>query len=185
MGLFVATRTTKFVQEIGIIGVGFKLADIAIILVDAALVGRRSGTLITACPFTKHPRGVAIGFEDFGQNFVVHIIGFLSCPALCEVSVLAIKIRHILSAPILFVAAHVGVSAVLTRHKRCTRGCRHRTSGISLCEAHAFCGHTVYVRGGNEFLSVARQIAIAHIVAHNINDVGTLLGLTLEGGQYA
>ena len=164
---------------------GFKLADVAIILVDAALVGGGSGTLITACPFTKHPRGVAIGFEDFGQNFVVHIIGFLSCPTLFEVSVFAIKIGHILSAPVFLVAAHVGVSAVLSSHERGTRGSRHRTSGISLCEAHAFSGHAVYVGGGNEFLSVARQIAIAHIVAHNVDDVGTLLRLTLEGGQYA
>ena len=183
VGLFVATRTAKFVQEIGIIGMSFKLADVAIIFVDAALVGRRSRTLITACPFAKHPRGVAIGFEDFGQNLVVHIIGFLSCPALCKVSVFAIKIRHILSAPVFLVAAHVGVSAVLSSHEGGTRGSRHWTSGISLCEAHAFGCHAVEIGGSDVLLTIASQVAIAHVVAHDVDDVGTLLRMTSHGCQ--
>ena len=37
--------------------------------------------------------------------------------------------------------------------------------------------------GGNEFLSVARQIAIAHVVAHDVDDVGTLLRMTSHGCQ--
>ena len=162
---------------------GFKLADVAIIFVDAALVGRRSRIFVTASPFTKHTRGVAIGFEDFGQNFVVHIIRLLSCPAFFKVGVLAIQIRHILSAPVFLVAAHVGVSAVLSSHECGTRGSRHRTSGISLCEAHAFGCHAVEIGGSDVLLTIASQVAIAHVVAHDVDDVGTLLRLTCHGCQ--
>ena len=37
---FVASRTTVFVQEVGIVSMRLKLADVAIIFVDATLVGR-------------------------------------------------------------------------------------------------------------------------------------------------
>ena len=185
MRLFVATRTTEFVQEVGIIGVGFKLADVAIIFVDAALVGRRSGVFVAASPFAKHTRGVAVLLEDFRQNLVVHIIGFLSCPAFGKISVATIEVGHILAAPVFLVAAHVGVSAVLPSHERCARRSRHWTSGISLREAHAFGCHAVEIGGGDVFLTIASQVAIAHVVAHDVDDVGTLLRLTSHRCQSA
>ena len=79
----------------------------------------------------------------------------------------------------------MGVSAVLSGHEGCAGGSRHWATGIGLGKAHPFGGHAVDVRGGDILLAVATEIAVAHIVTHDIDDVGSLLGLGGEGGKGA
>ena len=183
--LGVACRTAEGVEEVGIISVGLELTDVAKVFVDAALVGRGDGRFVASGPFAEHAGGVAVGFEDFGQNLVVHVIGFLSGPSVLEVGILAVEIGHALVAPIFFVATHVGVSAVLSGHERGARRCGDGATGIGLRETHAFGGHAVDARGGNVLLSVATEIAVAHVVTHDVDDVGALLRMGGEGGEGA
>ncbi len=173
--LGVACRTAEGVEEVGIISVGLELTDVAKVFVDAALVGRGDGRFVASGPFAEHAGGVAVGFEDFGQNLVVHVIGFLSGPSVLEVGILAVEIGHALVAPIFFVATHVGVSAVLSGHECGARRCGDGATGIGLRETHAFGGHAVDTRGRNVLLSVATEIAVAHVVTHDVDDVGALL----------
>ena len=173
----------KGVEEIGIISVGLELTDVAKVFVNAALVGRGDRRFVASGPFAEHAGGVAVGFEDFGQNLVVHVIGFLSGPSVLEVGILAVEIGHALVAPIFFVATHVGVSAVLSGHECGARRCGDGATGIGLCETHAFGGHAVDARGGNVLLSVATEIAVAHVVTHDVDDVGALLRMGGEGGK--
>ena len=161
------------------------MANVAIELIDSALVGGGDRRLVAARPLTEHTDGVAVGFKDFGENLVIHIIGFLSGPSFFEVGILTVEIGDGLVAPILFVAAHVGVSAVLSGHERGARGGRHWATGIGLGEAHAFGGHAVEMGGGDILLTVATEVAVAHIVAHDIDDVGALLGVGGKGGKSA
>jgi len=183
MRLGVASRTAEGVEEVGIISVGLELTDVAKVFVDAALVGRGDGRFVASGPFAEHAGGVAVGFEDFGQNLVVHVIGFLSGPSVLKVGILAVEIGHALIAPIFFVATHVGVSAVLSGHERSTRRCGNRATGIGLRETHAFGGHAVDARGRDVLLSVATEIAVAHVVTHDVDDVGALLRMGGEGGK--
>lgn len=183
--LGVAGRTAEGVEEVGIVGVRFELANVAEILVDASFVGGGSRRFVTARPLAEHTGGVAVGLEDFGENLVIHVIGFLSGPSFFEVGVLPIEILDGLVAPILFVAAHVGMAAVLSGHEGCAGGSRHGATGIGLGEAHAFGGHAVDVGGGDILLTVATEIAVAHIITHDIDDVGSLLGVGGEGGKGA
>ena len=183
--LGVAGRTAEGVEEVGIVGVRFELTNVAEILVDTSLVGGGCRRLVTARPLTEHTGGVAVGLEDFGENLMIHVIGFLTGPSFFEVGVLPIEILDGLVAPILFVAAHMGVSAVLSGHEGCAGGSRHGATGIGLGEAHAFGGHAVDVGGGDILLTVATEIAVAHIVTHDIDDVGSLLGVGGEGGEGA
>ena len=136
MGLGIAGRTTEGVEEVGIVSVGLELTDVAKVFVDAALVGRGDRRFVASGPFAEHAGGVAVGFEDFGENLVIHVIGFLSGPSFFEVGVLSIEIGNGLVAPILFVAAHMGVSTVLSGHEGCAGGSRHGATGIGLGEAH-------------------------------------------------
>ena len=183
--LGVACRTTEGVEEVGIVSVGLELTDVAKVFVDAALVGRGDRRFVASGPFAEHAGGVAVGFEDFGQNLVVHVIGFLSGPSVLEVGILAVEIGHALVAPIFFVATHVGVSAVLSGHECGARRCGDGATGIGLCETHAFGGHAIDARGGNVLLSVATEIAVAHVVTHDVDDVGALLRMGGEGGEGA
>ena len=185
MGLGVAGRTAEGVEEVGIVGVRFELANVAKVLVDASLVGGRDRRLVASRPFSEHTGGVAVGFEDFGEDLVIHVIRFLPRPAVFKIGVLPIEIGNVLVAPILFVAAHVGVSAVLPGHERCARGGGDGAAGVGLGETHALGGHAVEVGGGDILLAVATEIAVAHIVTHDIDDVGALPGLGGEGGKGA
>ena len=181
--LGVACRTAEGVEEVGIISVGLELTDVAKVFVDAALVGRGDGRFVASGPFAEHAGGVAVGFEDFGQNLVVHVIGFLSGPSVLKVGILAVEIGHALVAPIFFVATHVGVSAVLSGHECGARRCGDGATGIGLRETHAFGGHAVDARGRDVLLSVATEIAVAHVVTHDVDDVGALLRMGGEGGK--
>ena len=183
MCLGVACRTAEGVEEVGIISVGLELTDVSKVLVDAALVGRGDGRFVASGPFAEHAGGVAVGFEDFGQNLVVHVIGFLSGPSVLKVGILAVEIGHALVAPIFFVATHVGVSAVLSGHECGARRCGDGATGIGLRETHAFGGHAVDARGRDVLLSVATEIAVAHVVTHDVDDVGALLRMGGEDGK--
>ena len=85
------------------------------------------------------------------------------------------------SLPILLVAPHVGVARVLPRHERGPRGGAHGTARVGLGEAHAFGGHAVDVGRGYEGLSVAAEVAVAHVVAEDEEDIGAAVCLGSRG----
>ena len=110
----VARRTAVGIEEVGIVEMRLKLADVAIKLIDAAFIGRRNRTFIAASPLTEHTRGVAIVFEDFGNDNVGGVVRFLTNKGIVGV----VTILHgVVVGPIFFVASHVGVSRMLTRHE--------------------------------------------------------------------
>ena len=161
---------------------GLKLADVAKELVNTALVGCGNRSFVAARPLTKHARLIAVGFHDFGQKDVVGVVGML--PHNGKVGVLAI-LHGVLGIPIFLVAAHFGVSAVLPCHETRPRRCAHRCSGIGLSEAHTLGSHAVDVGCEDVGLSIAAQIAIAHVVAHDVEDVGLrgFCGLRRQQGK--
>ena len=110
----VARRTAIGVEEVGIVEMRLKLADVAIKLIDAAFIGRRNRTFIAASPLTEHSRGVAIVFENFGNDDVGGVVRFLTNKGIVGV----VTILHgVVVGPIFLVASHVGVSRMLTRHE--------------------------------------------------------------------
>ena len=60
---------------------------------------------------------------------------------------------------------------------------KHRCSGIGLSEAHTLGSHAIDVGCEDVGLSIAAQIAIAHVVAHDVDDVGALLCMGGESGE--
>ncbi len=99
---------------------------------------------------------------------MVRIIGMLSNYG--EVLVDTI-LHHRDITPVLFIATHLTVAAVLTGHKRSARRSAHRASGIGLGKLHAFAGHGVDTGCGYILLAIAAQVAIPHIITHYIYDV--------------
>ena len=90
-----------------------------------------------------------------------------------------------LATPIFTVVAHFGVPRMLPRHQGCTRRCRDGTAAVCLRETHAFLGHTVKTRRGDIRLPVACQIAIAHIITKDEDNVrlGLLACHRCKGNQ--
>ena len=84
------------------------------------------------------------------------------------------------AAPIFFVGPDMGVAGVLACHEGGARRGRHGAAGIRLGEAHPFGGKAVDVGRGDKLLAVASQVAITHVVAHDVKDIGPRLR---PGGQ--
>ena len=115
----VAARAAVLVEKVGVVEVGLELADVAIELIDAALVGRGGRTLVAARPLAEHARSVALLLEDFGNDDVVHVVRLLSHHGVVGVA----AVHHGAGvAPIFFIAANVGVACVLPGHERGARG---------------------------------------------------------------
>ena len=86
-----------------------------------------------------------------------------------------------ISSPILLVTTHLGVTRVLTRHEASARGSTHGATGIGLGEAHTLLGHAVKVGRTDVLLPVTTHVRIAEVVTHDVDDVGFLLILCLQG----
>ena len=115
----IARRTTVGIQEVGIVEMRLKLADVAIELINAALIGGGNRTFVATSPLTEHTRGIAIIFENFGNDNVGGVVWLLSNKGIVRV----VTILHgVVVGPIFFVASHVGVSRMLTRHETGARG---------------------------------------------------------------
>ena len=193
------------VQEVGIVGMCLELTDGTVEAVNAAEVGQRAGrTLaalagvriavgqcgvgigivvvpISAGPFAEHARAVAFRLEELGDDGMRHVVGFL--PDDVIVGILA---EHILSeraAPVLAVAANLGVPRVLARHEGAAAGRTDGTSGVGLREAHPFLRHAVDAGRADETLSVASQVTVAHVVTHYIYNIGVRFGICSHKGQ--
>ena len=166
----IARRTAVAVEEIGEIEVGLELADIAVELINAATVGRGGGAFVATGPFAKHTGGVAVVAEDFGQDDVGGVVRFLAHDGIVGVVAIADA-----AAPIFLVGPDVGVTGVLACHEGGTRRCRHGAAGIRLGEAHPFGGEAVDVGRGDKLLAVASEVAITHVVAHDVKDIGPRL----------
>ena len=165
----VACRLAVAVQEIRIIQVCLKLADISIELVNATFVGRRNRPFVAAGPLAEHAGSIAVILHNLRQNHMVGVVWMLTDNGI--ILIFAIHhCRHIF--PIFFIAAHFTMSAVLTSHKSGTRRSTYRTAGISLGETHSLLCHPVDVRCLNIGLSIATEVAVTHIVAHYIYYIG-------------
>ena len=101
-GLRVAAARTVTVQEVRVILVRHVLADVAVVLVDTAFVGRGARAFVAARPFAEHARGVAVVLHDFGQYLVLRGVRLLAHNAVLR----AHAILHRAVGPILLVAAH-------------------------------------------------------------------------------
>ncbi|CDB06005.1 unknown [Prevotella sp. CAG:520] len=146
-----------------------KLANVAVELVYAALVGCRGRAFVAACPLAEDACGVAVVLQHLGQNLVLRIVRLLTHNS----KIYVVAVHHgMLSRPILAVAAHVSVTRMLTRHYRSARGRRHRRTGVSLREAHALLSHAVDVGRADIGLSVAGEVAVTHVVAQYEYNVG-------------
>ena len=172
----VAARTTVLVEEVGIVEVSLELTDIAVVFVNTAFVRRGCGAFVAARPLSKHTGGVALALENFGDDDMVHVIGFLT-----DHGIVCITSVGDLSAPVFFVAANVRVSRVLPGHEGGAGGSGDGTAGVGLGEAHALCGETVEMRGGDVLLPVAGKVTVAHVVAHDVKDVGAVLSVKADG----
>ena len=185
------------VQKVRVVGVCLELADGAIVAVYSAQVGQRCRAACLPCvrirvalgvslvgvgvlhvviarrPLAEHARLVAGFLEQLGDDLVGVLIGFLSNDII--VGVLPECVLPKASLPILAVAPDMDVARVLAGHEAGTRRSADGTAGIGLCEAHALCCHAVEVGGGDELLPVAAKVAISHVVAHDIDDVGALV----------
>ncbi len=100
-------------------------------------------------------------------------IGFLTNEGIIGIIGKGILLER--AVPVLTVASHMGVTRMLARHERCTRRCTHGTTGIGLGKAHSLLSHTVQIGGLYPLLTIAAKVAIAHIITHNKDNVGSLL----------
>ena len=111
------------------------------------------------------------------------------CSAMPDNVVVGIPLEHVLpehrAAPILLVAAYLGVACMLACHKGATAGCTHGTSRVGLREAHTLSGHAVYARCRDILLAIASEVAVAHIVAHYIYNVRVIRPCKGQGRQSA
>ena len=159
---------TVSVQEIGIVQMCLKLTYITVKFIYTPFIRCGAGTFIAARPFTENSCNIAVLLHDFGQNNVVFIIRFLSYDR--EIFIDAVcHGRNIF--PIFFITTHMSMPSVLPGHQRSTGRCTNRTTGISLGKQHTFLRHTVEVGRLDIFLPVTPQVAIAHIIAENENDI--------------
>lgn len=168
----VAFRTGVAVEEIGEIEMGLILANVAVKLVNAPLVGSGSRAFVAPSPFAEQACGVAIVFENFGQNDVGGVVGLLSHDGV--VLVLAIGDEGRLR-PVFPIATNMGVSCVLTGHESGTRGRTHGRTSVGLSETHTLSGKAIDVWRSDEALAIATEIAIAHVVTHDVEDIGTFV----------
>ena len=76
----VAAAAAIGIQNIRIVQMRLKLADIAIELVDAPRLGRGDGAFVASCPFAEKPGGVAIILEYLGRTTCA--VSYGSCPTM-------------------------------------------------------------------------------------------------------
>lgn len=160
------------VEKVGIVEMGLKLADVAVVLVHAAFVGRGPRALVAAGPFAEHARAVAVVLHYLGQDDVRAVIGLL--PHHGVVGVVPVPDRPGLG-PVLPVAPDPCVARVLPRHQARPRGGADGTARVSLREEHALGGQTIDVGRADILLPVAGQVAIAHVIAKDKQDVRPLM----------
>lgn len=165
----VAQSRVVAVQEVGIVEVRLKLADVTEELVDPTLVGGRDRTFVTAGPLAEHTGRVAIVLHHLGQDHMIGVVGVLSYHGIVGID----AITHLAAlGPILLVATHLAVSRVLPRHDAGPRRGAHGTARIGLGKPHALRGHAVEIGSLDISLSVTPQVTIAHVVAQDKNNVG-------------
>ena len=66
----------------------------------------------------------------------------------------------------------------MTGHEAGSRGCRDRAAGIGRRHAHTLSSQAVDVGRAEMLLTVAGEVAVAQVVAHDIQDVRPLAGGT-------
>lgn len=168
----VAERLAVAVEEVGIVEMCLELTEIAVVFVDAAGVGCRRASLVASGPLAEHSGGIARVVEYLGDDDVGGVVRLLSDNRI--VYVVAVAVVEVGLVPVLLVASHMGVARVLAGHEGGARRCRHRRAGVGLREAYALCGEAVDARRGDELLAVAAEVAVAHVVAHDVENVGAL-----------
>ena len=185
------------IQEVGIVGMCLELADVAIVAIHATLVRQRGtaalsalggigiaigiqqvgigilAVIVTTCPLAKHTSVISSLLHHLGDNLMAHEIRFLTNESI--VGIVSESILFQCTSPILSITTHMCMASMLTSHERSTRRCTHRTASISLSEAHAFLCHTVKIGSLYQLLTIASEVAISHIIAHDEDDIGAIL----------
>ena len=184
------------VQEVWIVGMRLELADVAIVAIHATPVGQ-GGTaalcalggigvavgvqqigigvlhvIVSSCPLAEHTRSISCLLHQLRDYLMVQQVWFLAYDAI--VGIVAKGVLPQCPVPILPVATNMGVARVLTGHERGTRWRTDWTAGICLGKAHAFLCHTVKVGSLYQLLPIAAKVAIAHVIAHDEDNVRAL-----------
>ena len=141
-------------QVCGIVGVGFALAVVAVEHVESHVVGFTARTGVTHAPFAETTGHIAVLLEQVSQGLHVWVEGFLTFGLN------------------LLVAPNLGVAGVLTGHQRGSRRSAHGRAGVELGEGHALIDEPVQVGGRNHLLAISLDVAVSHVVAKQIDDIG-------------
>ena len=140
-------------------------------LVEAPVVGRRAGIVAIEMPLVDKAGAIASRAEHGGDGSI-----FRQQVDASHISSVAPRIDF--HAPyatsLTLVVADAGVTCILTRHERASRGRADAAAGITLCEACARFGQPVDIGCLDMFAAVARQVAIAHVIGQNKDDVRAL-----------
>ena len=140
-------------------------------LVEAAVVGRRTRVVAVEVPFVDQAGAVAGGAEDGGDGGVLR--QEVGAPHIGGVAPWVDLDAADASGGALIVA-DAGVASVLAGHKRAARGRADAAACIALGETGAGGGEPVDVRGAYMLTAVAREIAVAHVVGKDEDDVGAV-----------
>ena len=157
-----------------------ELADIPVELIHPTLVGSRYRALIPSGPFSEHTGGISVLLHDLRQDNMVGIIRLLTHyrPVLI---LTIIHYRGIL--PVFTVASHMSVARMLSCHQGSARRSADRTAGIGLGETHSFLSHPVQIRSLDVFLTIASQIAVSHVIAHNDENIRFFILCRIRGNS--
>ncbi len=140
----------------------------AIEFVEAPVVGRCLRVVAVKVPFVHQTGAIASGRDDGGDGGVLwQQVGTAHNGGVA----LRIDFQARQSSCVALVVAYAGVAAITPRHQRATRRRANATAGVCLCETGASASQTVDVRRLYVAVAVAGQVAVAHIIGQDEDDV--------------
>ena len=145
----------------------------AVELVEATVVGRRLRVVAVEVPLVDQTGAVACLRHDRAQR---DILGQQVSPAHDGGIAVGADFQARQSSGVALVVADAGVAAVAARHQRTAAGRTDAAAGVGLRKRCARTGQPVDVRRLDVLVAVASQVAVAHIVGQDKDDVRTLVG---------
>ena len=155
------------------------LAVESVEIVEAHVPRRRTGTGASETPFADHRRRVARPVKHGCQSrsplrkrpLALQVRIVMYC---VEIPVGFAQHHSLRACPALVVAPDLAVSAVETRQDAATRRRRQWACGIHVAEYYAFSGEGIDVRGLDQFLPVASEVAVTKVVEQKEYYIRTL-----------
>ena len=145
----------------------------AVKLVEAPMVGSRLWVVAVEVPLIDQTGAVACLRHDRAQR---DILGQQVSPSHDGGVAVGVNLQPRQSSGVALVVADAGVAGVLARHQRTTRRRTDAAAGVGLCKRCAGTSQTVDIGRLDVLVAVASQVAIAHIVGQDKDDVRALVG---------